>query len=347
MRRIVADAAGRSRIADRAVGETEYKRPLGRKKKRTIAVVGISRGAGTTFVATSLAFLLSKFVEKSRNNGETPLPACVSYVEMRRPRSGESQVYFSAGLDRRFGQGRFIDFFQLYKEGRPLNRNVNLHKGINWVVWRRSGEQGEAAGIQPEVHAGTAAGIRPEVAPGTAAGIRPEAYAGIWPEAASGIASGTAAGAGSGTGLEPAAAVRSGAASVAGFPIGQLAGDYVVADSPDIETLRQYDLVVAVIDPMPGCVFAGAANYEKLQDLKMSGLPVIWVVNRDNDAVNHGELRRFLRLKDDLTIPLLEGRLFYESQYTCRLPVELILKEERDSGEGSVALQKLAEAVFL
>ena len=339
-------------------GQMERKRLLNRSKnkKYTIAVVGVSRGAGTTFVATSLAFLLSNFVEKGRKDvgeGETDkmgggrhgafgalrpedaemqwdeevrlrrhaaqiLPACVSYVEMRRPGPGESQVYFSAGLDRRFRERQFTDFFQLYMEGKPLDRNVNLHKGVNWVVWRQS------AGTEPG-----------EAAKGVGLMKFGENIGRTGAELESGMDAGC-------TGK-----VESGRRK-AGLDVRCLAGTCVVADSPAIDDLMTYDLIVAVIDPLPSRIFAGAATYEKLQDMAMSGAPVLWVVNRDSAAVNHGELRRFLRLKDFVSIPLMDEKVFYESEYTCRLPAELLLagrgKKAGGGREGSAAARDMGGA---
>ena len=89
-----------------------------RNEKKKIAVVGISRGAGTTFVAMSLAFLLSKNVEKEQvkeqNRGRSAgLEAGAAYVELRQPAAGQAGGFFSAGLDLRFRGNRFTDFFQI------------------------------------------------------------------------------------------------------------------------------------------------------------------------------------------------------------------------------------------
>lgn len=273
------------------------------RQQKKIAVTGISRGAGATFVATSLAFLLSqsKFVEKCRTElseqsyspqsaappAKSLSPVPVSYVELKQPRPGESMVFFGAGLDQRFRGNRFADFFQLYQAGSwPSGHQfsdsaashrspVNLHKGINWVVWRHWAQNQEASAAEAEI--------------GTCNSGRD------WTR----------------------------------FPLEDLPGNFVIVDSPPVDTLHRYDLVIGVIDPLPAAVYAGAEHYELLRDQAISGLPLIWAVNRDNDQVNHGALKRFLKLKEYFSVPLLKQQLFYRAQYTCRLPVELMEDEER------------------
>ena len=226
-----------------------------KEKQKKIAVVGISRGAGTTFVSITLAFLLSMSNYDESDNLKT-IPIPVSYVEWKRPAPGETQVFFSAGLDRRFGTRRFTDFFALYAQGKwPAQKApLNLHKGINWVVWRQGGKEEDGGD----------------------------------------------------------------------FPLESLPGKYVVTDSPPLERLRTHDLTVAVIDPLPSAVYAGAEIYEAVRDLEYCGLPVIWIVNKDGEAVNHGALKRFLRLKDYVAVPWLTENLFSKAQYGGQLPAELM-----------------------
>lgn len=235
------------------------------KLQNKIAVIGISRGAGATFASTALAFLLQKsnFGEKSRY---TAVP--VTYVEMRQPAERESMIFFEAGLDQRFGKGAFSG-------GEGNEKQLHLHKGINWVVWRQCcGGNGEGEGCRS---------------------FRP------YPD--------------------------------------EMPGAWVIADSPPLDTLRKYDLTVAVIDPLPASVYAGAETYEILRDMENTGLPVLWVVNRDHGEVNHSGLKRFLRLKTYVPLPLLDSRLIYRAQNTCCLPAELM------DGETFQTASQLAEQV--
>ena len=302
-----------------------------REEKKKIAVVGISRGAGTTFVAMSLAFLLSKNVEKKKSEahgkvqeranagyrtghssikktvGEKGcLAAGAAYVEMRQPAAGEAGGFFSAGLDLRFRGNRFTDFFRIYLQGRLLPPLVNLHKGINWVVWWTPAVSDETAGADAD------ANLSKIGAPLT---------------------------------LPPQP-------SLADFPLDDLAGKWIIADDPPLEMLHRFDLVIGVIDPLPSRVFAGTQTYEALRDLVSGGAHILWILNGDNPEVNHGELRRFLRLKDFRTIPLADSAVFYRAQYACCLPVELLAADSRhgsgDSGSRHAvyaALEALAEEV--
>lgn len=313
-----------------------------REEKKKIAVVGISRGAGTTFVAMSLAFLLSKKVGKEQvrvrsadlgenvafpegrraglaAGGAAGQPGCLAagaaYVELRQPAAGEAGGFFSAGLDLRFRGNRFTDFFRIYRQGRPLPPLVNLHKGINWVVWRTSAAFDETAAADADAHLSET-----------------DASLAFSPQPA-----------------------------LADFPLEDLAGAWIVADHPPLEMLHRFDLVIGVIDPLPSRVFAGTETYEALRDLGTGGMHILWILNGDNPEVNHGELRRFLRLKEFQTIPLADPAVFYRAQYASSLPVELLAADSRhgsgdaDSRHGSgdsgsrhaayAALEALAEEI--
>jgi hypothetical protein len=229
------------------------------ERQKKIAVVGISRGAGATFVALTLAFLLS---ESKKDESSQNRPAEVSYVEMRKPGSGESMAYYSAGLDRRFSAGRFTDFFSLYRKGSWPDKEgavpLNLHKGINWVVWRNR----EDDDINPD-----------------------------------------------------------------SFSLDALPGKYIVADSPSLDILHKFDMVIGVINPLPSDVYAGAEVYEALHDMQICGLPMYWVLNRDNCEVNHSSLEQFLKLKNSFSVPEVSRELIYKAQYTCQLAAEVLRKE--------------------
>ena len=245
----------------------------GKKQKKKIAVIGISRGAGTTFVSASLAFLLASVESekwytsdriRQKNAEQIVSPAQVSLLEMQRPREGESMLYYAAALDRRFREKRFTDFFALHVQGKSLPLTANLHKGINWVVWRHPATGEERMDLSA-------------------------------------------------------------------FPLEQMPGTYIIADSPPLDTLRKYDLVIGVLDPMPAAVYAGSGMYEQLRDLETCGLPVLWVLNRDHSGVNHSALQRFLKLKNWIAVPELGREVFYKAEYSGRLAAEVIREEEKNT----------------
>jgi len=114
---------------------------------------------------------------------------------------------------------------------------------------------------------------------------------------------------------------------MADFPLNQMPGEYIVADSPSLDTLQKYDLVIGVIDPLPSAVYAGSQVYEQMRDMEMTGLPVMWVVNKDSPDVNHLSLKRYLKLTEYFAVPELDRGLFSRAQYSGRLPVELAMEE--------------------
>lgn len=248
-------------------------------RQKKIAVTGISRGAGTTFISVSLAFLLamSNHDEKPGILSNPLLPAQVTLLEMGEAEEGKAMIYYHAGLDRRFLRGRFTDFFSLYKGGQPLPQSVNLHKGINWAVRRLGPSEEGKASLSAE--------------------------------------------------------------DLLRFPFHQMAGEYIISDSPSLDTLQQYDLVIGVIDPMPSALYAGSRRYEILRDMETGGLPVLWAVNRDSPAVDHTAMKGYLKLKDYFSIPELDRALLYQAEYTGLLPVELV------SGEEKCRMEDFAERV--
>lgn len=245
--------------------------------KKKIAVTGISRRAGTTFVSVSLAFLLASVEREKQYKEREPqerlvLPAAVSLLEMRRPEQGDSMMYYAAALDRRFQGRRFTDFFSLYMQGETLPKALNLHKGIHWAVWRKPAGR-ERNELMENLRV-------------------------------------------------PAA-----------FPLEQMPGTWLIADSPTVDTLQKYDLVIALIDPLPSSVYAGAETYERIRDMQNSGLPVLWVLNKDHPDLNHSALKRFLKLQQYEAIPLLNPELFCKAEYAGKLTVEVLDEREREPFE--------------
>ena len=246
-------------------------------RKVKIGVIGISRDAGTTFIAVTLAFLLAKREERGARQGKIfqndkkrnffSFPGeCVSFVEFREPASNEKSVYYEAALDRHFKRERFTDFFDLYRKGLPVNTKINFYKGINWVVHYKESEKKEKEDFPAERD----------------------------------------------------------------FPVKELAGRYIIVDNPPLEKIFEYDLILAVIDPLPAKILAGAELYEALRDAGQSGCKIRWILNKDNEEVNHKELKRFLQIEDYISFPLLPQQIFYRSQYGGRLVAEEILRDREN-----------------
>jgi Flp pilus assembly CpaE family ATPase len=91
-------------------------------EKQKIGVAGMSRGAGTTLVAVSLAKLLAA-MEKRK---VTYLEVCDKACEKN------SLVYDSIGFDKRFKTREFVRYYREIKEGRNIRQKVNQDELINW-----------------------------------------------------------------------------------------------------------------------------------------------------------------------------------------------------------------------
>jgi len=89
-----------------------------------IGVVPLSQGAGATFVATSMAKILSE----SEN-------VKISYVEVSKGKeAGEKLIYDSLGMDKKFAGRQFIDFYQRVVSGESTRGMTNVDEGINWIL---------------------------------------------------------------------------------------------------------------------------------------------------------------------------------------------------------------------
>lgn len=89
-----------------------------------IGVVPISRGAGATLIATSVAKVIS----------ENEMVK-VSFVEIsQRKKLGERITFDSIGIDRRFAGRSFTDLFKLAEQGGITRGITNIDEGINWIL---------------------------------------------------------------------------------------------------------------------------------------------------------------------------------------------------------------------
>ena len=81
--------------------------------------------------------------------------------------------------------------------------------------------------------------------------------------------------------------------------------------------LKEMDVILGVVDPMPARLLAGRSTLERW---KLSGLPVRILVNKDNRGVDRKELQRFLKIRGPETIPYLDPRYLYSVQYRGGMP---------------------------
>ncbi|NLY71293.1 MAG: hypothetical protein GX076_06410 [Clostridiales bacterium] len=82
----------------------------------------------------------------------------------------------------------------------------------------------------------------------------------------------------------------------------------------------EMDKIIVVIDPLPSKMLEG---YELLCELKLSELPLIYVVNKYNKGVNRRQLLSYLKLKNLKYIPMIDYKAIYGAEYTCRTPYDI------------------------
>jgi len=107
--------------------------------------------------------------------------------------------------------------------------------------------------------------------------------------------------------------------------IHNICGDWVVCDLGSQfyqESMDEMDIVIGVIDPMPSNLLSSKNSLRKLQFEEMGGRHLCWVINKYNKGVNSKLLKRFLKMKNPVTIPLIPEERFYVAQYQCRIPFE-------------------------
>jgi hypothetical protein len=84
--------------------------------------------------------------------------------------------------------------------------------------------------------------------------------------------------------------------------------------------LWEMDKVLVIIDPLPSRMLAG---YKLLCSLRISELPIIYIINKYNAGVNRRELLDFLKLKKLTFLPLVEQEAVYAAEYTCRVVYDM------------------------
>ena len=309
--------------------------PEGKKK---IAVVGISRGAGATFLAMSLAFLLSKNVdaaEEERKDDSKKIIRSHSMEKMVRERSWISAWGnpWESGTGREGGASGHGGRWGGEEEGDSPRSAADAA----YVEMRRpaAGEPAAyfAAGLDLRFRGKRFTDFFSFCLQGQPLPRRSNLYRGInwvvWrnPAAAEETEhSDSPAGRRQTEDLERFPLKH--------FPLDQLGERWILVDSPPLDTLQQYDLVLGVIHPLPAQIFAGTPVYEILKDAAAAGLPVLWVVNGDHPEVNHSEMKRFLQLPSYCSIPLCDPSVFYRAQYGCRLPGECLADGRGSRPEG-------------
>lgn len=87
------------------------------QEKARIGVIGVSDGAGVSFVVLSLAKAIS-------DCGLMP-----AVIEL-----GRGSFYDAIGIDKRFAGRNFFSFHKALREGLKIRNHHNLDEGINWAL---------------------------------------------------------------------------------------------------------------------------------------------------------------------------------------------------------------------
>ena len=108
--------------------------------------------------------------------------------------------------------------------------------------------------------------------------------------------------------------------------IGGVSEDALVCDiddREDLETLlHEFDLIIAVIDPMPSKILSSGRLITQIKGIKAEGRgpAVCWVINKFNKGVSRRRLAEHLKIRDAVRVPLIRSDWFYTAEYNCRIP---------------------------
>lgn len=91
--------------------------------RRKIGIIGLGPGCGVTSIGTTLAKIVSK------NNMNR-----IQYLEITNPKKSKPLIFDGLGMDKRFLNREFIDFYKEVKEGNPIGHLINRDEDIGWVL---------------------------------------------------------------------------------------------------------------------------------------------------------------------------------------------------------------------
>lgn len=234
------------------------------RRKQLIAVIGVGRGAGATFVSMRLALELADMGKST------------SYVESR------FGGYDILTMDRHFPKKEFVDLFDRQSRGLPVDNRINLYKGVNWVVMK------EPSVIDDKKYpVETDRGMNPGKYPGMNRGINHETDHGTDHGMDSGINHGMDHG--KHLGFDPLK------------PAGEYV--IWDTDRESVEKLdRKPDALIIVFEMLPSRILTNLDTFRWLKenesDFRANCLK-IYFANKVNRGADLRELERFLRVKAD------------------------------------------------
>lgn len=268
---------------------------FGEAAKIKIGVVGMSQGAGATFVASRIAYTLAQECDG------------VCFVEAADGAAAGSErgtlAIHSLSMSRVFKEERFADYFGNWKQGLGVGIRTNMFENVNWVLrspYGASSSRRTAQGLVPS---------RPE-----RPGPPPTSPVNLLP-------------------------------GLARIPYEKIPGRYMIVDTPPMETLQEMDLVVCVTDPLPSKLIAGENIIRSIRENRIRTgrgfapamnipTPCLWVLNKDNSRVNHRQLEKFMKIKFDFAIPMLDPEEFYRAEYSGMPIFKAIMRPGGDEANG-------------
>ena len=129
-------------------------------------------------------------------------------------------------------------------------------------------------------------------------------------------------------------------------------------DEPPQAQWQRCDVLVCVVDPLPARVLAGLARHHRLRaeqkERESRGEhSLLWVMNKENPAVDRRELERFLKIRFDAALPLLPTEFFYQAAYqeipwirSLYAKETLFQKRDARTDDFRDAIETLSSAIF-
>ena len=136
------------------------------------------------------------------------------------------------------------------------------------------------------------------------------------------------------------------------------AGGIWILDEPPQAQWQRCDVLVCVVDPLPARVLAGLARHhclraEQKERESRGEHSLLWVMNKENPAVDRRELERFLKIRFDAALPLLPTEFFYQAAYqempwirSLYAKETLFQKRDARTDDFRDAIETLSSAIF-
>lgn len=109
-------------------------------------------------------------------------------------------------------------------------------------------------------------------------------------------------------------------------------GDMVICRLAGLEgehlwrLLWEMDRVLVLIDPLPSSLMAA---HDFLCELRVSGLPLTYVINKYNGGVDRKELMEFLKIRKLSFLPMVAMEEVYRAEYTCHTVYDMPSAKEK------------------